>query len=279
MRLGEILEEYKKALSMLREDGLILYSTGAPREIKEGFVYETAYRGTPVLLLLANIEGEFAEVVPLCFMWELATRYDYLLEFEHPLRDTWIAQLDLAAEIPKEMLFQFKEVGRINENDLRTIKSVLADESEIPEEKKGKGYEDEVHAEFKKLEYERHRWLYESLLLSLDEEEEKLLISEPLREEFEKLSSLPLAADAIQTVANLPFGKLVYIPEENRAELLFKKELLENQGHLYVSMQNRTYTLYFGKLRDFSLPNVSKKVFNILKNLQLEIRNGKNQET
>ena len=152
MELKDFLEEYKKALAMLREDRLDTHGIKTPEKIKEGFVYEIEHEGAPVLLLVANLEEDFAEVVPLSFSWELATRYDYILEFEHPLRDIWIAQLDLATEVPKEILFQLKERGKIKEEYLKVIKSVLDDEREIPEEKRGKGYEDEVHREFKKIE-------------------------------------------------------------------------------------------------------------------------------
>ncbi|TCK06215.1 hypothetical protein [Phorcysia thermohydrogeniphila] len=274
MELKDFLEEYKRALSMLREDRLKVYSIKAPEEIKEGFVYETEYEGAPVLLLVANLEEHFAEVVPLSFSWELATRYDYILEFEHPLRDTWIAQLDLATEVPKEILFQLKERGKIKEEDLRIIQSVLADEGEIPEEKRGRGYEDEVHKEFKRIEFERHRWLYEALLLSLDEEEERLVIVKPLREELEELSSLLLAADATQNVVNLPFGKLIYVPEEKKAELLLDEKFLGKTGKLSVSINGKEFTLFVGKLSDITILSVTEKLFRALKHLTLKVKEG-----
>jgi hypothetical protein len=271
VELKDFLDEYKRALSMLKEDRLKVYSIKAPEEIKEGFVYETEYEGAPVLLLVANLEENFAEVVPLSFSWELATYYDYILEFEHPLRDTWIAQLDLATEIPKEILFQFNERGKIKEEDLRIIQSVLTDEGEIPVEKRGRGYEDEIHKEFKELELERHRWLYEALLLSLDEEENRLVIVKPLREELEELSSSLLAADSTPKVISLSFGRLIYVPEEEKAELLLDERFIGKSGKLSVFINGKELTLFVGELSDFTIPSVSKKLFRILKNLKLTL--------
>ena len=270
MELKDFLDEYKRALSMLKEDRLKVYRIKTPEEIKEGFVYETEYEGAPVLLLVANLEENFAEVVPLSFSWELATYYDYILEFEHPLRDTWIAQLDLATEVPKEILFQFNERGKIKEEDLNIIQSVLADEGEIPVEKRGRGYEDEIHKEFKELELERHRWLYEALLLSL-EEESRLVIVKPLREELEELSSSLLAADSTPKVISLSFGRLIYVPEEEKAELLLDERFIGKSGKLSVFINGKELTLFVGELSDFTIPSVSKKLFRILKNLKLTL--------
>jgi hypothetical protein len=182
MELRDFLEEYKKALELLKEEEVKVDLS--PKNIREGHVYRIPLKGkAPVWVLVVGFTGNnhLVEVVPLSFEWVLATRYDYILNFEHPLRDTWIAQLDLTAEAPLETFLVAEEEGRIAKEDLELIKKVLRDETSIPASKRGRGYEDEVHREFKKIEYERHRFLFEDFFSSLSDEGVGVVVPTPLR--------------------------------------------------------------------------------------------------
>ena len=171
MELRDFLAEYKKALELLKEEKVEVDTS--PKTLREGYIYRIPLLGrVPVWLLVVRFTGNnhLVEVVPLSFEWTLATCYDYILSFEHPLRDTWIAQLDLATEVPLETFLLAEEEGKVKEEDLELIKKVLDDEVSIPEDRRGKGYDNPIHKEFKQIEYERHKFLVTDFLSSLSDE-------------------------------------------------------------------------------------------------------------
>jgi len=271
VRLKDFLDEYIEALELLKEGKFKLFKRKTSPYVREGYVYEIETDGTPILLLAAKVDEEYAEVVPLSWLWELATKYDMVIEFSHPLRDVWIAQLDLAMEIPKEILHQAEEVGKVKDVDLEVIKKVLNDEIEIPKHRRGKGYEDEVHSKFKEIEFDRHKWLFESLLSSMGESEEKVLIlTYPLRKTLEECQ--PLAAASSKTLIKLSFGEILYNEKEKRVEVFFKEELLGKDGTLFFELNGEELVLYSGRIKDLVIPDVPEKLFNLFQLLKLEIK-------
>ena len=267
------LEEYKKTLQELSQ--IPLGGETLAFDVEEGCVYRVEKDGAPVWLLVVEKDRGYCLVSPMTFMWELATKNDLLVKFPHVLRENWIVELDLSTDIPEELLKGSIYEGKLSSEDFKTVKDALLEGTPLPKERTGRGYEDEVHREFKKLEYNRHRWLYESLLLSLDSEEEGYLEEE----DYEKLLSIAQelpAASSDKNVVELSFGEVVIDRENRRALVVFKEELKGKKGELSVEFNGKKVPLFRGELHDLELKNLDEEIFKLFEYLKLEIEDEGN---
>ena len=271
MRLRDFLDEYVESLNLLRDSEF--KSKTLNTFVREGHVYESRNsEGIPIFLLAVNVDDRHVEVVPLCWCWELATKYDVIVKFPHPLRETWIVQLDLAVEIPKEILYRFKEVGKISDTDLMLIKKVLNGEIEIPKNRRGKGYSDEIHSKFKEIEFKRHEWLFEVLLSSVDDLKKKVIFLIPSFKQVLEEHQLLVAASE-KSLITKPFGEVIYNEKKGRVEIFIKEKFLEKRGTLFFDFDERKLVVFEGKLKDLVIVGVPKKLFNLFQCLDLEVEN------
>jgi len=268
IRFKELVEQYKQLLNLLKEEGKVKRSETS---IEEGAVYEGKLGGFPIFLLAVRKKGELVYFVPLSFMWELATRVDMLIEFSHPLREVWIAQFDLSSQVQESFFkeFGFKKVGKVKDEDLKLIKEIYERKREIPKGRKGRGYEDEAHQEFKEIEYQRHKPIYNYFLNNLQESSTVLIPISFIKESETKLR----AAGAIRHIFNLSFGRAIYLKDESSAELLFKRELIGKFGELYFKKGNEWVLIWQGEIPEkLIIREITPKVFQGLKELlKLEI--------
>jgi hypothetical protein len=267
VELKDFLSEYRKALKLL--EGMGSYEITEKLEVKEGTVYEIPGERGPVWLLAVNVKKFFVEVVPLSFMWELATKHDLIIEFEHPLRDTWIAQIDLTQDVLKETFLVASRAGNVKEEDLTLIRKIISEEVSIPEGRRGSGYKDRVHREFKEIEKERHKFLEEDLFLSMSEDEIILPIPTPLRNLITASYAEVLVAYSQQFIRKTHFGKLVFIPKESKAKLLFNRELLNREGVLLLPLEGKKLPIFSGKIEDMAVVNVTEPLLTALENLEV----------
>ncbi len=269
VELKDFLNEYRKALQLV--EGTQNYEIMEKLEIKEGTVYEIPGERGPVWLLAVNVKEFFVEVVPLSFMWELATRHDLIMEFEHPLRNTWIAQIDLTQDALKETFIVASEAGKIKEDDLELIRKIISEEIPFPKDRTGSGYSDKVHREFKEIEREKHRFLAEDLFLSMSEDEIILPIPTPLRSLIRKTYAEALAAHSKQFVRKTNYGEIVLIQRENKAKLLFKKELLNRKGTILLPLESKKVPIFSGKIEDMSVVNIEDSLLTAIENLEVVV--------
>jgi len=241
-------------------------------EIEEGSVYRIDREGAPVWLLVVEKDRGYCLISPMTFMWELATKNDFLVQFPHLLRENWIVELDLSSDVPEEVLKGAVYEGKLKKEDFEIVKRALLEGAPLPKERTGRGLEDEIHREFKKIEYQRHRWLYESLLSSLDEEEAGYLEEEIYDQLLEMAEELP-AASSEKNVVKLSFGEVVLDRENREAAVMFKEELYGKEGELYVEVNGKRVPIYEGKLKDIELKNLNPEMFKLFEHLKLEIKN------
>ena len=244
-------------------------------DIEEGSVYRIDRDGAPLWLLVVEKDRGYCLVSPMTFMWELATKNDFLVEFPHILRENWIVELDLSSDVPEDVLKGAVYEGKLKKEDFETVKRALLEGAPLPRERTGRGYEDEIHREFKKIEYQRHRWLYESLLSSLEEEEAGYLEEEVYGQLMELAEELP-AASSEKNVIKLPFGEVVLDRENREAAVIFSEELQGKEGELYIEANGKRVPLYKGELNDFELKNLDPEMFKLFEHLKLELKNEQN---
>ncbi len=244
-------------------------------DIEEGSVYRVDRDGAPLWLLVVEKDRGYCLVSPMTFMWELATKNDFLVEFPHILRENWIVELDLSSDVPEDVLKGAVYEGKLKKEDFETVKRALLEGASLPRERTGRGYEDEIHREFKKIEYQRHRWLYESLLSSLEEEEAGCLEEEVYGQLMELAEELP-AASSEKNVIKLPFGEVILDRENRQAAVIFSEELQGKEGELYIEANGKRVPLYKGELNDFELTNLDPEMFKLFEHLKLELKNEQN---
>ena len=268
--LRELFRDYKTSLELLKEDTSEKIRSLA---IEEGKVYKLKKEGAPCWVLVVEKEKGYCLVSPMTFMWELATKYDVLVEFLHPLRDIWIVELDLSTDVPEETLRGAVCEGAINKEDFELVRKILKEDIPIPKNKKGIGYNDRVHKEFKSFELDRHRWLYESFFSSLTDE--KYAEEDTYFQLLELSRELP-AASSDKNVVELPFGEVVIDRENRRALVVFKEELKGKKGELSVEFDGNKVSLFRGELHDLELKNLDEEIFKLFEYLKLEIEDEGN---
>ena len=268
--LKELLDDYRTALDLLKEEKSS--EKVKTLTVEEGKVYRVEREGAPNWLLVVEKEGDYCLVSPMTFAWELATKYDVLVKFPHVLRDNWIVQLDLSGDVPVSVLRGAVLEGELNGKDFELIKRALKENASVPPEKKGRGYEDSIHKEFKELEYERHKWLYRALLSSLEEGD---VIGEEIYSKLLSLKEKYLAAATGKSVIKLPFGEAIFDRENRKAVVVLNEDHLDKTGELYIELPGERVILFKGKLQDFELENVDEKLFGLFEYLKVGIENGK----
>ena len=165
MELKDVLKDYKKLISLYRPVPLT-----PAEEIKEGGVYQLNWK-EPAFLAVIVDGGRFVEVAPVSFAWPLATRLDLIVELPHPFSDLWIVQTDLMTSTSAKILEGAELIGELSKDDLELLKAVLKGERALPKERRGRGYGDPVHEEFKDFEYRRYKRLFAELLKEVESAE------------------------------------------------------------------------------------------------------------
>ncbi len=173
----KLIFDYKKFISLFRAVPLT-----PTKEVREGGVYQLP-ADEPLFVAVINKEGDFLEVAPVSFCWPLATRHDLIVELPHPFSDTWIVQTDLISSAPVKILEGAELIGELSKGDLELLKALLRGERALPKNRRGRGYDDLVHREFKDFEYRRYRKLIGQLL-------EEVEVCEEAEEEEVSLSRL-----------------------------------------------------------------------------------------
>ena len=158
MKLRDYFEEYRRLVALYRP-----VSLAPTKEVREGGVYQLP-ADQPLFVVVINKKGNFLEVAPVSFCWPLATRHDLIVELPHPFSDTWIVQTDLISSAPVKILEGAELIGELSKGDLELLKALLRGERALPRNRRGRGYDDEVHEEFKDFEYRRFKILIGQLL-------------------------------------------------------------------------------------------------------------------
>ncbi|MEO2069686.1 MAG: hypothetical protein ABGX27_09305 [Desulfurobacteriaceae bacterium] len=251
------------------KEEFILYP---PENIEEGDVFEFPLENLPLLVVIVNIEGSYAEVVPMSFQWELATRYDLIVDFEHYLRDKWIVEVDMTTTVPLSILFQAQKIGKLKEEDFNIVKDAVLEGVPLPRERSGRGYEDEIHSKFKDIEAERISFLVNSLLEDISSEDESFRVisfTPSFKEALEEDINQALAASGSSTVQDTEFGKILFNEEEKSIYLYFNEKFLKKNGTIYVNLKSQKFPIYKGTLEDIKIPNVTKEIFEVMKKAEV----------
>jgi hypothetical protein len=162
MRLKEILEGYKKLVKLYEPVELI-----PAEEIEEGGIYWLPWK-EPAFLAVIEKDKKFADVAPVSFCWPLATRRDFIVEIPHLISDTWIVQMDLLITTSLKVLKGAELIGKLSTEDLKILKDDANAVKPIPKNRRGMGYNDPIHDDFKDFEYRRYRRLLSYLLDEID---------------------------------------------------------------------------------------------------------------
>jgi hypothetical protein len=272
--LKNILNEYRKLIEGIYmenfENKELKIWKQIDRKVQEGDVFEVPSNNIPNILAVYKAEGDFSDVVPLCPQWELATKKDLLIDFHHILRNKWIAELDLVISIPNYILYQSEYAGRLKKEDVELIKQVLNGEKNIPRNRTGLGYDDDIHREFKEIERERHKWLFNELLSCIEETQmETIEIIPPLKELIKSIEPKKLVAATETNTINKDFGVIIYNQDEKSINVFFKDKFLGETGEIFFKEGEDEVTIYIGVLRDFSIRHISRELFRILADINI----------
>jgi len=271
MRLRDILDSYKKLIEMYEEVPL------TPAEkIEEGGIYWLPAE-QPLFLAVINDDGKYVDVAPVSFEWLLATRRDLIVEVPHLLSDRWIVQTDLTITAPRKLLKGAELIGKMAEEELEILKRAVEEKGSLPKERRGMGYEDPVHREFKDFEYSRYRFLLKELLSSIDEEEmaresSHRVISLPrfLVRFFEDAAQEQLAASSEKEV--IPGEGVTAVLTSEGVKVAFDENLTGKRGKLKALAGGEEISLYEGPFPEvLTLKNLSPEAFRGIARLRAEV--------
>jgi len=119
------------------------------------------------------------------------------VELPHPFSDLWIVQTDLMTSTSARVLEGAELIGELSKNDLKLLKAVSRGERTLPKERRGRGYGDPVHEEFKEFEYARYKRLFAELLKEVESAERGEL---PFKERVE-ITLPPFVVKYLEEVA------------------------------------------------------------------------------
>ncbi|WP_457679418.1 hypothetical protein [Thermovibrio sp.] len=272
MELREILEDYKKMVEIYREPGL-----NPSREVVEGGVYRLS-EDNPLFVVVVNDNRSFVDVIPLSFCWPLATKNDFLIEFPHLLSDIWMVEVDLTTSTPVEVVKKGEFQGKLKEEDLKILKSVLKGERELPKDRTGSGGKDPIHNEFKEFEYKRYKFLVKQLLKWQSQEESNTLkevwITRSERELLEENSYLKLVAASERKVIETEKAIMTYDEEREEVLIVLKDNtLIGKNGAIKLHTPEGEIILFEGKLPEaIKVRGISREGFPAFQNLELEVK-------
>lgn len=272
MRLIDILNDYKKMVEIYEEVPLI-----PAEKITEGGVYQLP-GNEPLFLTVIKEEGDFADVAPTTFCWPLATKHDFLIEISHPFSDTWIVQTDLTTTVPKRVLEGAELIGKMSEEELKILKRAIEEKESLPKERRGMGYEDPVHQEFKKFEAERYKFLLNKLLSFIDEVEAEgssegptvIPFPKSLVAELERQTALTPAASSERNVL-LGQGVAAVLTSKG-LEIALGESFKGKRGKVKAQTPQGEIPIYEGELPEVLIVRgVTPKAFRALSAIKVEV--------
>lgn len=256
-------EKFKKIQSMLKPSKIISMEKPV---VSVGDVYEKPTDTLPLTVAVLDITEDSVFVALMSHVIELATPDDLLVSFNHPLRNKWIVETDLAIELSKDKFFSnFYFVGKLEKKDIEILKNFINGE-DLPKDKTGRGFAVPEKQEFKKIEFARYNMLFLILMKKLDEletyerDDEEVIVSLtdiiafPLKEKNLKKSLQQLyeregveipsaAATQIKPLEDKEV-KIIFDDKTNELHLLFNKETVGKSVELVIAVKNREFPLF-----------------------------------
>jgi hypothetical protein len=242
-------------------------------DISEGSVFESTQTALPFLFTVVEKKENNVLIALMSDFWELGTNKDIFVRFSHPVRDTWIVETDITCVVPKSFLENFRFAGKLSSEDIAFVKKALSGE-EIPLNKRGSGYNDRIHKQFKSLERDRLQLLF-SGFMEKNEEKDLIIIkfNPKVLEVFEPIARELLVACSDEKSIETNKFKAILNPKEKKISLLINEEFLGKPGNVIFDLGLTKISLYKGILKDLEFLNANRLLLNLLRKLKIEVKN------
>jgi len=240
--------------------------------VVEGSVFESPLTELPFLFTVVEKKKNSVVIALMSDFWELATNRDIFVQLPHPVRETWIVETDITCEVPENLINNFLFVSKLEDEDIKLIKEAVSGK-DIPVDRRGRGYNDPVHKRFKELERERLQSLFTGFIRK-DEKEDCIVINfaPQFVDTFEPAMENLLVASSTERSFETENFQAIFNPEKRKISLLFKEQIYGKPGKVNLQLGSVKIGIYRGVIKDFEIVNADEDLFNLLRNIEVEVK-------